>query len=178
MRYFIGYLIKGQAAEWHINLSDDIAERFNIWKITQKNPPHITIYYPFETENVDCVKDLLKNWLRKNDFAGNVILSGFDRFDDRVVFACVKIDDAVEKKIAELRKDLEAVVPSKDTILPDQTTWHPHATLAYKIPSEKIQEIWNYVKTLEVPKFQMSFDNVTIFKWDENRWVIEESLTC
>jgi 2'-5' RNA ligase len=175
MKYFVGYLIRGQAAKWHTALSDDIANKFNIWRISDKNPPHITIYYPFEIEDISRVKNFLNGWISDHRMLGSVSISGFDRFEERVVFVKVRINDDTEKEIQKLQKALCEIAPLRDTRA-DQLGWHPHATLAYKIPEEKINEIWRYVKTLDTPKFVIPFDNISIFKWEVDKWTIEESL--
>ena len=176
MRFFIGYLIQGPAAAWHREVSDEIAERFGIWKVTEKNPPHVTIYYPFETDDIGSVKDYLRTWLASHRSSGTIEISGFDRFDDRVIFARVGVDRSVEGEILALRRELAVIVPARDALWPDQLAWHPHATLAYKIPPETVRDIWNYVKTLPAPRFEAPFDNVTIFRWHGERWEIEEML--
>jgi len=174
MDYFIGYLIQGEVADWHIDVAKKISEKFKIWKLHEKLPPHITIFYPFSTGDIRSIKNILKNWVQKRKVTGNFTISDFDHFDDNVVFAKVEIDDVVRKEVDHLRKTLKDIpeMPSDDFPI-----WHPHATLANRISPEEINKIWNYVQTLPKPSFLLPFDNVTIFRFEGDRkWVVEELL--
>ncbi|MDP2642158.1 MAG: hypothetical protein Q8P21_02620, partial [bacterium] len=62
MEYFIGYELQGDAAEWHIRVAREIFEKFNNYKIHDKIPPHITIFRPFNTEDIGSIKSLLLEW--------------------------------------------------------------------------------------------------------------------
>ncbi|MFA6297156.1 MAG: 2'-5' RNA ligase family protein [Candidatus Paceibacterota bacterium] len=172
MKYFIGYLIKGEASDWHINLTKDISEKFNTWKIYERLPPHITIFYPFETDDVENIKNILRSWVQYRNIIGNFIMSDFDRFDDNVVFAKIEASSQLVNTIEGLRIILKDVpgMP-KDNFL----TWHPHATLANKLTPQEIKKIWEYVQTLEKPNFMLPFDNVTLFRLEGDKWIVEES---
>lgn len=172
MRYFIGYLIEGEAAAWHVNVAKNISDRFNTWKIYEKLPPHITIFYPFSTENIEPVENLLKEWTQSKKVPENFIISDFDHFEDKVVFAKVGIEQSVGWTVEELRRSLKLIsgMPSEDFPI-----WHPHATLANRQSPEKINQIWGYVLTLKKPNFIIPFDNITIFRFEGDRkWVIEK----
>lgn len=174
MKFFIGYLIEKEAAEWHIKLTKDISEKFGTWKLNEKFPPHITIYYPFETTDISPIKTFLNNWIKKCENPGNFILSGFDHFDDKVVFANIETDKNTKNVVNLLRDDLQKIIPlsSNQNLIP----WHPHATLANKITSQEINKIWEYISNIKNPFFVMPFDNVTIFRFiDDQKCVVEKS---
>ena len=42
--------------------------------------------------------------------------------------------------------------------------YRPHATVAYGNTKKSFNGIWNYLKTLESPKFDLKFDNIAILK--------------
>jgi 2'-5' RNA ligase len=57
----------------------------------------------------------------------------------------------------------------------DHPVWNPHATLASKQTKEEIRIIWNYVSSLPKPDFIMPFNNVCIFRLNEQKvWVVEK----
>jgi len=173
MKYFVGYLIQGETATWHINLAKNIADKFNTWKLHEKIPPHITIFYLSEVENILPVKNLLRDWVQNKKVSGNFTIQDFDHFEDRVVFAKTEPDDSVRSMIEGLIKRLKQI-PSMTQ--EDYPVWHPHATLANKLTPEEINQIWEYVGTLEKPDFVIPFDNVTIFRFEgDQKWVMEES---
>lgn len=174
MKYFIGYLIEGEAATWHINVVKNISEKFSTWKLHEKLPPHITIFYPFDAEDIKPVVNLLGNWTQNKKVPGNFSLSGFGHFDDKVVFAKAETDQSVKDIVKELQGILKELPKMPEEAFP---IWHPHATLANLLSPQEINEIWDYVLTLEKPNFILPFDNVIIFSRFESdgKWVAEES---
>jgi 2'-5' RNA ligase len=173
MKYFVGYLISGEAAEWHINLAKSISEKFGTWKIYEKLPPHVTIFYLSELEDLTPVRELLQNWTKEKTTPGNLVISDFDRFDDRVVFAKVEPDNEARDMAEELIRKLKEIPGMTQEDFP---VWHPHATLAYKLTPPEINQIWEYVQTIPKPNFSIPFDNVTIFRFEgDMKWVAEES---
>lgn len=170
---FIGYLITGEAADWHISLSKNISEKFNTWKIYEKIPPHITIFQPFDTKDINFIKNFLRNWVKNKGVQGNFVLFDFDRFDDRVIFAKVDADKEIKEAVEELRKEIKKIPNMPEGDFP---VWHPHATLINRLPPPEIEKIWNYLKEVEKPNFTLPFDNVTLFKFvGDRKWGIEES---
>jgi len=172
MKYFVGYLIKGKAEEWHIKTAKDIANKFNTWKIYEKLPPHITIFYLGGVEDVSDIRNFLKNWAKITPVLGNFYLNGFDRFDDKVVFAKIDADEEILQKVEDLRKEIKRISEITNEDFP---VWHPHATLANKVTPQEINDIWNYVSKLEKPDFTLPFDNVAIFKFvGDQKWEVDE----
>ena len=138
----------------------NISDKFNTWKLHEKLPPHITIFYPFSAENIEPVVNFLKNWSHNQKVSGKFEILDFDHFDDKVVFAKVEADLLVMEMVEELRRSLN---------------WHPHATLANKLSPQEINKILNYVLELEKPNFAIPFDNVTIFRFEGDRkWIVDQ----
>lgn len=173
MNYFIGYLMQGEVAEWHKNLTKHISEKFNTWKIYEKLPPHVTIFYPFSTNNPQPIKELMQEWAQSNPGLGNLTIRDFGRFDDKVVFAKVESSSLAHNATANLRA-LLLQMPGMPK--PDFPTWNLHATIINRVTSEEIQNIWNYIQTLSKPNFSTPFDNVTIFRYaGERKWITDTS---
>lgn len=173
MRYFVGYLIERKAARWHSNLAKEIAEKFGTWKIHERFPPHVTIFQPFETEDVEGIKDFLRSHVDARAMPGTLTLSGYDRFDDRVVFVNVDTEDSVRDFVQTLQECARTTSATSGLMVPAFSAWHPHATLAYRLPPEDIVGIWGYVSMLPNPVFTLPFDNVTLFRFEGDRWVTE-----
>lgn len=173
MKYFIGYLIEGKASEWYLSIAKDISEKFNTWKLYEKLPAHVTVFYPFETDDVESVGNFIKKWTQNENIPGDLTISKFDYFVDRVVFAKVDPDKLVIDVVEELRGVLEKIpgMPKDDFPI-----WHPHVTLANHLTPEEIKKIWDYVQMLEKPDFILPFNNITIFRFEGDRkWVVQES---
>jgi len=48
----------------------------------------------------------------------------------------------------------------------------PHATIAYGNTKKSFDNIWNYLKKFNKPKFNLKFDNITILKKAGKYWKI------
>jgi len=48
--------------------------------------------------------------------------------------------------------------------------WNPHSTISYGNTKESFDGIWNYLKKLDKPKFELMFDNITIMKKSGKYW--------
>lgn len=172
MKYFIGYLLQGEVAEWHINTTKKIADKFNTWKIYEKLPSHVTIFYPEGVEDITGIRNYIKDWIVKNKVSGNFYISGFDHFDDKVVFAKIGADESVIKTVENLREGIRNISGITNESFP---IWHPHCTLANKLKPEEINSIWEYVSELDKPNFTIPFNNITIFKFvGDQKWVVDE----
>lgn len=172
--YFVSYLIEGKTREWHLNLTKNISEIFNTWKIAEKIPPHITIFRPFDTENIESIYELIQNWKANQAIFGKFIISGFGRFEDQTIFANVIADQTAGDAINSLRLKLQNMpgMPPED-----HPIWRPHATLAYKIKPAEINAIWEYISTLQKPHFEMTFNNIAILQSTGDRgWTVFKKL--
>lgn len=171
MKYFIGHLIGGEFAVWHTTITNNIAKKFDTWKISDVCLSHITIFSEFETENIDVVSHTIQT-LILDARVGQYSVTAFDHFDDRAVFAKIEPNIEVTSLVQELKERLEQIpdIP-KDKHL----VWKPHATMAFRLPPEDITKIWNYVITLQKPDFIVPFDNITIFKFNNLKWVVEKT---
>jgi 2'-5' RNA ligase len=174
MRYSIAFLLTGEAGSWHKDLTREISEQFNTWKIHEYIPPHVTLYRPFEVEHIDAVKALLKEWVHAKRASGNVSVSGFGRFDDRVIFADIHVDPAVQAAVMELRQLVQGVPGMPEEDIP---VWRPHATLMHKISEDEIKTIWEFVHTKTPPQFTCAFDALTLLRFSEEEqcWKIDET---
>ncbi|WP_180375378.1 2'-5' RNA ligase family protein [Clostridium thermarum] len=48
-----------------------------------------------------------------------------------------------------------------------------HCTIVSKLPNGKFEEIWPFL--IKHPfKFQCFFDNITIMRWDKDKWILHK----
>ena len=171
MKYFVGYLLKGEVQAWHHNLAKEIAEKFGTWNM-HDIPSHITVFRPFETSDIENVKNLLREWVRNTTVAGKFVISGFNRFDERMVFADVYADSLVVQQVLDLKAKLKQLPKMPEE---DYPMWRPHATLANHLEPKQIMEIWGFVSMLTKQNFSVPFDNVTLFHSLGNHvWEVDE----
>lgn len=173
MKYFIGYLIDGKAGHWHRELVQEISEKFNTEKIFDHIPAHMTIFRPFETENIQEVENVLEHWIKTHPLREQLTILDFDRFGTRVIVAKITHPEGLDHKIADLQKALEALpgMPGSDYF-----PWNPHATILHRVETETLEQVWDYVSALPKPHFKMWLDNITIFALkSDGHWQIEKT---
>lgn len=161
-KYFIAYLLEGEARDWHNSLTKQISERFGTTKLYEKFPPHITICRPFSREDVDDVCERIEEWQKNFSRAGTFAIRDFGYFDDRVVFVKAEPDVVVRREVDALRKILAPLLPPED-----YPVWNPHTTLANYLNPEQKQTIWDFVQTLPKPDFTVLFSNIALLELDE-----------
>ena len=144
MRYFIAYVIKGEAGEYHKKLSDTIAQQFNYKPLSKKVPPHLTLKAPFEADtNIKEIENLISNFIA-HKHAHELLLEGFGSFRGEVIFMDVKPSQEATILINNLTNELKKI-----TWLPferfetQEGVAHLHATLAYADIKENFNKIKN-----------------------------------
>lgn len=166
MRYVIVCLIKGEALEFHEKLVSQICSDFNVKR--QRLPAHFTIKAPFETDNIDEVERLTKEFC-SNHSAYPIKIKDFGHFRDAVVFM-----DIIPSK--EAVKVHDEYIDALKTV--SWLEWKRnegkgrvfHCTLVSKLPSDKFQPIWDFTENLSCD-FNNKFDNISILKWEKDRWI-------
>jgi len=167
MRYFIGYAFQGNQKDAIDELRKKISKKFDVHEAL-RIPPHITLFYPFETKDVKPLERALEEVAASQPKIG-LSITGFHSFDEAVWF----LD--VEQK-PELFSLKEAIVGAVQRSLHLEENRkgkgiHFHCTLAYKdVSSEVFRQIGNSLKYETLPVRAFSIDAITLFQFSENRW--------
>lgn len=175
MQYFLGIHLTGEAGDYLHRLTGQIAERFGTWALHERVPPHITLFRPFDADatELEQVQEIVQQWLAQTP-AESLTISGFDRFDDKVVFAAVQASTDFCQKVEALQRELEKL----PQMPPERPAWHPHASVARLLPPEQIERIWEYVGTLEPFCFSFPVESVTVFHHPERgKWRPKAQIT-
>ncbi len=171
-KYFIGYLINGNAKSYHNKLANDIANKFKIFKISDQVDPHITfkgftiLLNKLQLQELEV---LLKKFCNKNNKT-KIKLKGIGHFDNKVIF--IEVEPSKEMKLlyAEFVKELENLrwVPWNQY---DKENIHFHATLAEKFEEDKFERIYKFASK-EKPDFDLELDNICILKKPKDKWIL------
>jgi 2'-5' RNA ligase len=170
MRYVIVSVVKGKAGEFNNSLRKDVFSRFGAK--SSKLPAHFTIKAPFEYEGdiSDLEKDLEK--FSKESYKETYKLQGFDHFGDRVIY--MKVNMSKEGK--EVHDKVIDILGSEPYLSFDNKDGKDkifHVTVASKRLDRIYTEVWEYVNTKNF-SFQCEFDNITIYKWEDNTWLLHK----
>lgn len=169
MRYVIVSVTKGNAGDFNNSLRKNLLEKFGAKP--SKLPPHFTIKSPFESEDLSSLENMLQNFCNSNPISKYKI-DGYEHFDDRVVYMKVLMSPQGkiihDKLISELERFKYIKFNNhdgKDKIF--------HVTLASKKIKKIYKDIFNYVTPIPC-SFDCTFDNISIFKWQDDTWVLHK----
>lgn len=169
MRYVIVSVVKGDAGCFNNNLRKDVYDKFKAR--SSKLPAHFTIKSPFEANDISELENLLSDFCNKEK-ASTYKIDGYDHFDDRVIFMKVLMSEESKQTHDKLINILESIDyinfdkhDGKDKIF--------HVTISSKRIQSIYNELWDYVNKIPC-KFDCSFDNISIYKWENNTWVLHK----
>lgn len=164
MRYFIGSLLRGEASEYYKTTCADLANRFGIANVAEIVPPHITVKSAFEKPNAEIIDECLS--LNTEVAPMPISLASWNHFGTRTIFIegdkpSAELKAYADSIVAKLRA---AGIPS--TI--EEKELQIRMSVARFLKPQEYTNVWNYLQTVPAPKFEMMFDNLTIF-YKENK---------
>ncbi|MGG7077028.1 2'-5' RNA ligase family protein [Clostridium sardiniense] len=166
MRYVIVCVVNGDVGEFNNNLRKEVFEKFNVK--SSKLPAHFTIKAPFEYDNnIEELENLIEDFCSRYD-SKQYIIDGYDHFDDRVIY--MKVNMSNEGKM--MHDDLIDRMEKIDYIEFDKNDGRDktfHITIASKKLRPIYDDVWNYVKRYPC-EFECLFDNISIYRWQNNTW--------
>ena len=172
MRYVIVSVVKGKAGNFNNNLRKEVFEKFGAK--SSKLPAHFTIKSPFEADDISDLEKVLDSF-SKNHKATPYKIKGYDNFDNRVIFMKVLMSNEGQKVHDELIDDLSSIPyinfsshDGKDKIF--------HVTISSKKIQKIFKDLWDYVTPINCD-FDCSFDNICIYKWEDNTWKLHKEYT-
>lgn len=171
MECSIFYLIKGKADKCNKKLVSEVGPKFGErYLIENPLPSHITLKFPFKTNNIKKVEKKLKEFTKKQS-PSKINIRGFGNFNGFVIFMKIKFSKQAFRTQKELLKELEkiGIMPCKFDI-----KYIPHATIAYGNTKNNFNNIWKYIKTLKKPEFNLKLDHITLMKKLGKRWIIHK----
>lgn len=170
MHYLLVYLLSGDAEKFHNKTVREVTFKFDVNHVLNQDiAPHITLKYPFETNNIEELEDFLVNFCN-NQVAEKIELDGFNHFDDRVVFMKVKFSKAALKVYESLYKELKKFAWMQWDKF-DSVNMKFHSTIASDDINNKFDAIFNFLKEKDY-RFELKFDNISILKYENEHWDI------
>ncbi|AGF56246.1 2'-5' RNA ligase [Clostridium saccharoperbutylacetonicum] len=173
MRYVIVCVIKGKAGDFNNNLRKELFNKFKAK--SSKLPAHFTIKAPFEHDK--GISDLIKvlEDFSENEKGEVFKIDGYDHFDDRVIYMKVAMSDEA-KNLHDKLIDTISKIPYIEFDKNDGKDKTFHVTLASKKLKSIFSKVWEYIQKYPC-EFNCSFNNVTIYKWEEGTWKVYREFT-
>jgi 2'-5' RNA ligase len=161
MKYFVGYLVEGEAADYYKTLTSDLEQRFSVKDLSEYIPPHLTLKIPFEADSVEDFENYMAT-VSKGLSTLDLVVNGFEKFDGKRMTIFLKVTAGNNIKTIESIVDHLESYGEDTKKLPRPLALH--TSIARFLSPERCEEIWNYLQTLPVPQFNLEFNNLTIFK--------------
>ncbi len=171
-RFVIVCLLKGETLKFHEKLVEDVCYKYKVKR--QKLPAHFTIKAPFETNNIEEIEKVIEKFVESKN-KEKILIDGFDHFRTDVVFMkVIPSNDALKLHddfIDELKK-----IPWLGWKKHEGKGKTFHCTIVTRIMEDKFNPIWDYVNNYN-PQFNTYFDNISILKWQDFRWITYREYT-
>lgn len=169
MRYVIVSVVKGDAGHFNNNLRKDVFEKFKAR--SSKLPAHFTIKAPFESDDINDLENILDNFSKFHS-SSKYKIKGYDHFDDRVIFMKILMSDEGiiihDKLINDLNK-----INYLDFSKNDGKNKVFHVTISSKKIRNIFDKLWDYVSLIPCD-FDCHFNNICIYKWIDNTWILHK----
>ncbi|NSB14950.1 2'-5' RNA ligase family protein [Clostridium beijerinckii] len=166
MRYVIVSVVHGEAGDFNNNLRKELFRNFKAK--SSKLPAHFTIKAPFEYDDgITDLNNVLDEFV-KVEKAEPFTIDGYDHFNDRVIFMKVNMSKEA-KEVHDRLIDKMNEIPYVNFDKKDGKNKTFHVTLASKNLKFIYDKVWDYIHRYNC-EFKCSFDNITIYKWEEGTW--------
>ena len=170
MKYVIVSDVRGKAGEMNHVLRKDVYEKFGAKSSTL--PAHFTMKAPFDSHcSIEDLKTALRDFA-KNEKAEPYQIQGYHHFDRRVIYMDVKMSKEA-KAVHDRFIDLIERFPYIECNKKDGKDKKFHVTISSKKIEPFYDQLWEYVHQYPCD-FDCWFDNISLYRWEESKWVIEE----
>lgn len=171
MKYAIFFLMNGEAKEYRDKLVEEVGPQFGEhYVLDSKLPAHATLKGPFVFGDIGRIEEVLENFAKKHK-KQEMEIQGFGNFSRTVAFMDFKVSKPALKVQNEMINELRKIGVQIDK---NDEKWNPHATISYGNVKGSFDKIWNYLKRLDKPHFDLMFDNITIMKRVGKYWEVHK----
>ncbi|WP_455715530.1 2'-5' RNA ligase family protein [Anaerosporobacter sp.] len=170
MRYVIVADVRGKAGVMNRELRQEVYEKFGAKSSTL--PAHFTIKAPFEYNvSIEDLKIKLRDFA-KREKAEPYQIKGYNHFDRRVIYMDVIMSKGA-KAVHDRFIDLLESFPYIRCNAKDGKDKKFHITVASKKLDPIYDQVWEFVHRYPCD-FECRFDNITLYRWEETKWVVDE----
>jgi 2'-5' RNA ligase len=174
MKYIIVCLLSGAVEEYHQQLVEEIAEKFEVIALAkQKAPTHFTLKDMFDADDIGELDKVLDEFVRTHKPAV-ISLEGYNRFDDNVIFMDINFSENARQLFKEFIDKLKELSWMQWGAYDDENKVF-HCSLAYFDIKDKYKDICRYLLSNYSYSFEAYFDNVTIYKQVGENWELYKS---
>lgn len=170
MKYVIVSVVRGEAGAINHALRKEVFEKLGAKSSIL--PAHFTIKAPFEYNgSIEELKKTLREFV-KHEEAESYQMKGYHHFDRRVIYMDVKMSKEA-KEVHDRVIDVLESFPYIQCNNKDGKDKIFHVTVSSKKIEPIYDQLWEYVHRYPCD-FDCLFDNISLYRWGEAKWVLEE----
>ena len=157
--YMVAYVLTGDAAHYHRSLTKKLVSRFHVPPYHEHIPPHITFVPPFLISDIDALKPLLLETVKKHK-THKVTVGGLGHFNDRAIY--LDADAPGESRILadDVAEAVKQYVRPRDR---HHQAWKAHVSLAHqRFLGVHFKNMLEYLETLPVETFMVKIDKLSL----------------
>ena len=170
MKYFVAYLLSGDAKRYHEQVTRELSKRFGIVPLHKKAPPHVTLKIPFETDErgIAEVHEVLRVFA-KGRSAPPLSFSGFGRFGFKTVY----LNAPKSPESVTLARECVSFLNGNILWLPRQAREGNklHASVARFLTRKQFRRVWRTLRGA-ARSFETHFNNITILIKKDTVWKV------
>lgn len=173
MRHIIAHLVRGDAKDYHINLTKELVEKFDVFPIHERIPPHLTLKRWFELSDSDMqILYGLLDLYAASHTQSEYVMNSFSNFRNDVIFLDAKPSEKMQADVEDLMKVLRTHPALEFDEYDNGSDFHATLTMA-ALKEFDYEAIRSYLETIEQPYFEMKFDNIATMKKVDGKWVVD-----
>ncbi len=173
MRYCIVYVAQQEAVQKYFNdITATLSDKFGIANLSKRVPPHLTLKYPFESDDFTSIEKAVENAVvGKSPFP--ISIDGFSRFPNstNTIFMDIRISENNLSAVKKIITDLGEFDEDRKFDIDDHK---PHMSIVRKLEPQVFNLVWDYVTKLPKPYIDLTFENVTILVREGDVWNIKK----
>lgn len=171
-KYVIVYLLSGEAAKLHREISGKIAEEFSVPKVSDKIDPHVTLKYfnqLLDTKQIGELENKIESFCKRHKRT-KIKLEGVGNFGEGVIFMDVIPSRAMTSLYSALVEELDSLNWIQWNKY-DRKGIHFHSTIAEGDVGGHFKEAYGFASKFR-PSLEVDMDNITILTKPRDKWIV------
>lgn len=173
MRYFVAGILKGQVAEYHQKLAEEVATMFGLPMRASYLPSHYTFKAPFDAtpEQIEELKPFLHTFSQQHR-PTQFKIHGFGHLGRALVTLDLLHSKEMEGTVSQLNEVLRGF--SWVSWSSHEPIFHFHVTIANDT-TWGFDEIWKHLKEKQTPHFDLYFDGFALLSHKDGVWAVDST---
>lgn len=171
MRYCIAYIANNEVQEFFKEITEELGIKFAVANLSKRVPAHITLVYPFESDNCAAIELQLEK-VSQSIKPVSFTIGGFERFTDnkKTIFMKVEGSDAFYESVKSCIVSIGTFDEDRKFDLHDRKF---HISIVRNLNPEISDAVTAYLENQSIPHFDSIFNNIALLEFRNDIWKIK-----